>query len=312
MAALASGADDLVHAGDLVHLALTEAGDDAGARARALHQAALLEMNLDEAERADAHYREALELFEQVGDAAGVADIHDARAMARFMGGDICGGVEAFDRVARLFADSGNLLRVVTPRTVGGHGKGFLGRPEEGLHDIEAALHLARSLGYAEGEALCLWQYSETLLAAGRPAEALEAAGSAAATARRIGHRGWLAPSLLALAMAQHACGDAAAAEATCREALPVCRNLPGFISWAHARLAHLLIARGALDEAAAHVDEALATGWGLTRYEARRVQCELAVARCDPDAEQLLAEAERLAVEGGHLLSAGQLRALR
>ncbi len=215
MAALASGADDLVHAGDLVHLALTEAGDDAGARARALHQAALLEMNLDEAERADAHYREALELFEQVGDAAGVADIHDARAMARFMGGDICGGVEAFDRVARLFADSGNLLRVVTPRTVGGHGKGFLGRPEEGLHDIEAALQLARSLGYAEGEALCLWQYSETLLAAGRPAEALEAAGSAAATARRIGHRGWLAPSLLALAMAQHACGDAAAAEAT-------------------------------------------------------------------------------------------------
>ena len=312
MAGLVSGADDLLRARDLAQLALAEAGDDLGARARALYQSALVEMNLESPEVANARYDEALQLFEQLGDAAGVADIHDARAMVRFMGGDVTGGVEAFDRVARLFADSGNLLRVVTPRTVGGHGKGFLGRPEEGLHDIEAALQLARTLGYAEGEALSLWQYSETLLHAGRPREALEAAEAAVATARRIGHRGWLAPSLLALALAQRAVGDAAAAETTCREALPTSRNLPLFICWAHARLASLLIARGALEEAASHVAEALATGPGLTQYEARLAQCELAVARGDPDANELLGHAEELAVKGGHLISATRLSELR
>lgn len=43
--------------------------------------------------------------------------------MAVFLDGDIGTAVDAFDRVAQLFVDSGNLLRVVTPRSTRGHAR---------------------------------------------------------------------------------------------------------------------------------------------------------------------------------------------
>lgn len=120
LAALASGAEDMVRAANLVDLALTEARDDPTARARGLAVGAIVDMNLERPSRAQERYAEALSLYEQVGDARGLADILDAQAMAEFLDGDIDGGIEAFDRVARLFTDAGNLLRVVTPDRPGG------------------------------------------------------------------------------------------------------------------------------------------------------------------------------------------------
>jgi hypothetical protein len=67
-------------------------------------------MNLERPERAEVRYAEALSLFEQVGDARGVADVLDARAMAAFLHGDVTASIAAFDRVARLFTDAGNLF----------------------------------------------------------------------------------------------------------------------------------------------------------------------------------------------------------
>ncbi|MGB9378095.1 MAG: hypothetical protein WCB04_11350, partial [Mycobacteriales bacterium] len=64
---------------------------------------AMVDMNFDRRALAEAAFDEALELFTAVGDASGVADILDARAMTMFVDGDISGGIDAFDRVARLF-----------------------------------------------------------------------------------------------------------------------------------------------------------------------------------------------------------------
>lgn len=310
LASLVSGSDDLVRASNIAELALVEAADEPAARGHALHVAALLDMNLERTARAHERFDEALALFSQTGDAPGVADIADAKAMAQFMAGDLTGAVESLGRVAGLFADAGNLLRAVTPRATRGHSLVFAGRPEEALVDIHAALEAAQSLGYAEGEAFSLWQRAEALAACGRPAEAQETAEASVAVARRIGHRGWTATALRGRGIAKQAAGDLAGAEAAFRESLATSEHLPLFTCWAHARLALLLVTGGRLDEAAPHVAAALGTGPPLGHYEARLAHCELAVARGEP-AAQLVARAAELAARGGHAASLGRLREL-
>ncbi len=312
LALLTLGAEDLLHAEELADLALTEAGDDPGARARALHIRGLIDMNLPDDEQAEERLDEALVLFTSAGDAAGMADILDARAMATFVGGDITAGIEEFDRVARLFTDSGDLLRVVTPRSTRGHGLVFAARPEEGLTQTSAALDLARNLGYAEGEAMVLWHHAETLVACGQPEEGLEAAQEGVALARRINHRGWTAATLCGLGLCRHALDDLDAATSAFQECLAISEHLAPFRSWACARMALATLVRGDLEEASHHVDEALAAGWGLTLYEARWAQCELAVRRGDNEAGTLVDQALELAVSGGHLSSAARLECLR
>ncbi|MFZ0142346.1 MAG: BTAD domain-containing putative transcriptional regulator, partial [Aeromicrobium sp.] len=312
LALLTLGAEDLLHAEELADLALTEAGDDPGARARALYIRGLVDMNLPGDEQAEERLDEALVLFTSAGDAAGMADILDARAMATFVGGDITAGIEEFDRVARLFTDSGDLLRVVTPRSTRGHGLVFAARPEEGLTQTSAALDLARNLGYAEGEAMVLWHHAETLVACGRPGEGLEAAQEGVALARRINHRGWTAATLSGLGLCHHALDDPDAATSAYQECLAISEHLVPFRSWACSRMALATLVRGDLEAVSRHVDEALAAGWGLTLYEARLAQCELAVRRGDDEAGTLVDQALELAVSGGHLSSAARLERLR
>lgn len=73
--------------------------------------------------------------------------------MATFLDGRVRDGVALFARVAHLFADCGDLLRVITPRSTCGHGLVFADRPAEGLTEADAALELARELGNPEGQA---------------------------------------------------------------------------------------------------------------------------------------------------------------
>ncbi len=312
LAGLTSGAEDMLRAAELADLALAEAGDDRSAVARATYVRALVDMNLGHQADAEARLDEALQLFKDAGDATGVADILDARAMTVFGNGDIFEGIDQFERVARLFADQGNLLRVVTPRTTRGHGLLFAGRPDEGLVETSAALDLARTLGTAEGEAMVLWHHSEVLVGCGRVQEGLAAADLGHAIARRIGHRGWSATTLRARGVALEAVGDLVAAQAAYEESLSTSgATLLIFSAWAHARLALLDVHHGRLDSAAAHIDRALATGPGLALHEARLAQCELAVRTGTDDAPQVLEEALRIAETSGHLVCAVRIREL-
>jgi DNA-binding SARP family transcriptional activator len=310
LAELTAGAEDLLRAAELSDLALAEAGDDQHARARALYVRALVDMNFGD-RGAGERFEEALRLFTEIGDTSGMADILDARAMTTFGFGNITDGIAEFDRVARLFTDNGNLLRVVTPRSTRGHGLLFAGRPEDGLHETSSALDLARSLGYAEGEAMVLWHHAEVLLGCGRAEDGLAAADAGVAVARRLGHRGWTAMTVCAQGLSRAALGDLPGAAAAFEESLRTSEHLIFFASWAHARLAQVLLTQGHLEAAASHVEEALAVAPGLTQYEARLARCELAVRQGDEHAIELLDEALRLAVEGGHVVSADRLREL-
>ena len=137
------------------------------------------------------------------------------------------------------------------------------------------------------------------------------AASDALAIAEGIGHRGWTATALRARGIAQQAGGDLAAAEASFRRSLATSEHLPLFACWAHARLGMVLVAADRLDDAAAHVEHALAIGPPLGHYEARLARCALAVARAEPNVAELITDAADRASAGGHRASLADLAIL-
>ncbi|MGH3518273.1 MAG: tetratricopeptide repeat protein, partial [Haloechinothrix sp.] len=310
-ARLAAGAEDLSRAGELVRLALAETEGDPQARAAALYAGSIVDMNTDRSGRSRERSDEALRLFSQVGDAHGIADVLDARAMATFLDGRNQEAVSAFDRVARMFEDAGDLLRVVTPRSTRGHGLVFLGQPGRALRETEQALELARSLDYPEGVSYALWHRSESLSGLGRVDEAVNVAREAIEVAQRLGHRSWTVSAHRALGVALHARGDLDAAEDAFRAALELATHWPLFASWAAARIAMIRVARGDPAGAEPYVTRALGQGPPLAHYEARLARAELAAARHEPDASAIARDALARAEEGGHLVAVARLTEL-
>ena len=299
LAMLAGGSDDIVRAAQLAELAVVEAGQDAPIRARALEVASVLDMNIDRRDRSAERAAEALALYEQLGDANGMARIIDARAMAQFLDGDVRGGEAALRRAADLFEDSGDLVRVVTPRSTGGHALMFAGYAEQGLVQVSAALELARMLGHPEGQAYALWHRAETLASLGREEAAAEAA-EALAVATRIRHRGWTATAWRAVGLAAQQSGDLEEALRAFRRSLELSEHLGLFACWAAARAALVLVSLGAPREAVPLVQRALSEGPPLGHYEARWAQVEVAAALGDVAAPVLAREALARLQTGG------------
>jgi tetratricopeptide (TPR) repeat protein len=311
LAMLASGADDMVRAQQLVELALAEPATSSSARARALSVAAIVDMNLDRPERAETRYADAFALYRDAGDSRGVADILDARAMHTFLSGHIFEAVDAFDNVATMFTDLGNLLRALSPRSLRGHALVFLSRPAEGLLDIDQSIALARSLNAGEALSFALIQRTDALLALGRLDDASATAKEALDVATRIGHRGLTTTAHRACGIVCQARGDIDGAHEAFLAALDRSAHLPLFRSWALSRLAMAEIAKGDLPQAAIHVQEALETGPPLGQFDARQAQCELSAARSDGKTAVLVAEAIQVAEAEGYLHCIPHLRRL-
>jgi DNA-binding SARP family transcriptional activator len=301
LAMLAAGSDDYARAGELVELALVEAGADARALAESLYVASIVDMNLGSLERAERRADEALGHFERLGDTIGVANIIDGRAMATFMAGRVSEAVSAFDRVARLFEDSDDLARVITPRSTRGHGLVFMGRPDDGLLETEGALELAVSLGDREGEAYARWHRTEALAALGRSDEAVASARTALGIAEQMDHREWTAAALRALAIALTSAGDLDRAEEVHRRGLEASTGIPLFTTWHAAGLALTLLGSHRPDEARPMVELALEGGPPLGTFEARLAEIRLARATDDPRAGELARDLARDADDVGY-----------
>jgi tetratricopeptide (TPR) repeat protein len=238
-----------------------------------------------------------------------VAAVLDARATSLLVEGRLGDAVATFGRAAGLFQESGQLLRLGTTQAMRAFCLVLAGRAGEALAQAEGVVELARMLGCVEGEGFALAMRGFALAALGRPAEALSQLEEALGLARRFGHREYTLATLLFLSIARQDSGDLREAEANLREASALAERLPLFSPWVAARLASVLVARGALPAA-----EALLAGplpCTIMDYETRLARAELAVARGDPDAARTTAEALALAEEAGHLLSARRLRQL-
>ncbi len=309
LAMLSAGADDIERAAALAELALVEAGADPATHARALEVASVLDMNLEREDRAAHRASRALALYEGLGDANGMARVLDARAMAQFLGGDVGGGEAALRRAADLFEDSGDLVRVMTPRSTAGHALVFAGQPAPGLARVDEALGLARTLGHPEGLAYALWHRAEALVALGRGEEAVAEAAEALITATRIGHRGLTATAWRATGLAAHQLGDLDAALRAFRTSLEISEHLGLFACWAAARAAMVLVLTGAPEQALPLARRALAQGPALGHYEARWARVEVAEALGDPSAPVLAQEALSLMEAGGVVQGRDRLR---
>jgi len=312
LASLISGSEDLVRASELAELAVVEASGDDAAPARALEVASVIDMNLGHPGRASQRAAVALQIFGGLGDSHGAARILDARAMATFLDSDIRLGTELLDRAAHLFADSGDLMRLVTPRSTRGHGLVLLDRAADGLLDADAALDIARTLGHPEGQAYALWHRGEALAALGRAELALSAGTEALAIATRIGHRGWTATSWRTIGLAEQCAGEHRAALRAFERSLAAAEHLDLFACWAAARAALAQLQLGRVSRADDLVRRALSTGPALGRHEARWADAALAM-RCGRERRaETLDKAIAEAVRGGALMYLPALEALR
>ena len=300
LALLASGSDDLVRAAQLVELAVLEAGHHPAARARALEVASVLDMNLGRPERA-ANERGRRSRSSRPWATRGPRRASSMRGRwPRSSTGTSLAVPSSSNGWPDLFEDSGDLARLVTPRSTQGHGLVCLDRRARACVAASAALEAARSLGHPEGQAYALWHRSEALSALGRTAEAHADGHEARATATRIGHRGWTATACRAIGIAALTLGDLDAAGNAFEESLESSQHLDLFASWAHARIALVRIAGGKLAEARAHVADALRLGPPLGHYEARLAQVELAAADGTAEAVRLALAALQAAQRGG------------
>jgi tetratricopeptide (TPR) repeat protein len=270
---------------------------------------AIIDANTGHLEQAASRSDEALGLFEQIGDAQGVAGVLEARATSLLVQGRLREAVATFSRAADLFQDAGQLLRLGTTQAMRAFTLVLTGRADEALAQAETMVELARMLECIEGEGFALTMRGFALAALGKPEEATSQLEETLVRARRFGHREHTLATLLFLSIAQQATGHLQQAEANLREALQLAQRLPLYSPWVSARLASVLIAQGHLSAAESFVVHPLPGT--VMDFEVRLARTELAIARGDPDAPETAAQALALAEDAGHLFSASRLRQL-
>lgn len=301
IAILISGAADLAETCHLTEMALTEAGTDPAARAEALAVAAIIDTHISESDRAKARAVESLALFERLGDTRGVAAALDGQALQLFFDGHFPEAVELYQRVARLYRDSGQLLKVGSVKALRGFALVFMDRADEGLAELDEALDLERTLGQSEGEAMCMIIRSEALTALGRRQEARETAEAALNRSRQLRNREWISSSLRSLAACHVAEDDHEVAATLLREAIEIVEDMPWPAGVLRSRLASSLVALGNLAGAEEEAARALRVAGGFVGLEARLVLAEISLRRGQADAEVRALDALAAAEAGGY-----------
>ncbi|MFN2555644.1 MAG: tetratricopeptide repeat protein [Nitriliruptorales bacterium] len=253
---------------------------------------------------------EALALFEALGDARGMAGVAETQAILAVGHGRIRDAVDPLERAARLLEDSGELFRVGMARGQRGLLLILLGRAEEALPDINRALELDRLFGNIEGELWAKAYHAWALVTMGRVEEAREEQEEVVAECRRLSHRSMISAALLGLGNVYEEAGEFARAEEAFRESVETATS-PLISSWAAARLAGVLVKRGDLARADEHLRRALAEALPMTRPEAQLVRAELALAREEPGADQMAADALCAAEASGWLQTPARARLL-
>ena len=313
LAWLVAGERSYAEGRELAEAAIAAAGPDQAARAHALATAGRIDMNLGDLARCRARSNDALDIFERLGDAEGIARVVDVQAISTFEEGRLREAVALFERAATLFSSRGDLFRGVMPLATRSRALSLMDRHDEGLVDADRALGLARMLAYPEGECYALLQRTFPLVGLGRAEEAVASADRAVALAEDLGHREWLSAAKSARATGHQAAGELEAAEQDFRSALDLAEGMPIHETVAAAGIATLLVAVGRPGEALPLADRAIKASernQGAHNL-ALAAQAEVAAALGDPHALDLASEALAEAEAVGHHVTIPRLRAL-
>ncbi len=181
-------------------LALAREADDPALIARSLNRLGNWHVNMDQPRVSEEYHTEALAIFRAHDDRPGIAETLDFLTMTMMMAGDLRRaeryGREVIDRYRAL--DNRHGLSSVLATLAERAGTLFPGMftptatPAEGRGDAEAALQIARDIGWRAGEVYAMNQVAMNWTQCGEFGRALELLGEEVRIATAIGHRMWL------------------------------------------------------------------------------------------------------------------------
>lgn len=291
-------ARDYARAGEYFEraLELARASNDSLRVAYTLNRAGNWYLNNEDPQRALAYHREALSIFESLGDAHGLAETEDLLAMSSRLGSDLFAASEHYRTAVSLFeklGDSRGVANSLTSNILYGPSLQaettvFPPPIADISTSLERILRLTNEVGWRAGEAYCLWVFGESFAAMGEYGRGLELVHRSLVIAREIDHRQWLAAATMVLGAIHARILDSATAQATLEKALALAHEI-GSTHWirtASGLLASAYISQKELTRAARVLDAALppntpARTWGQRQVWVARV--ELALARQDP-----------------------------
>lgn len=155
-------------------LAFPEAATPTAARALALGTAAWIEVWRGNNAVSLTHSREALDIWEALGEHAEIPHLHVSRGLARGHGGEQFDGAAYWERGLALAREQGDALSLI--RSMGNLAEYFhqSGESALALAHFEEALTLARATDNQHLIGLTLWELGSVEMAIGRPARAVD------------------------------------------------------------------------------------------------------------------------------------------
>ncbi|MGE3267788.1 MAG: helix-turn-helix transcriptional regulator [Chloroflexota bacterium] len=158
--------------------------------------------NLEEPAEAVHHHEEALALFRSLDDRRGIAETLDYLGMASYLAGDPITAARYFEEAVPILREldhrqglASTLATLAIARAGGTFGDLLappMTEPGSAWRDAEAALTIAREIGWRAGEAYSLNCVSNSTRATGAYARALETALEAQHVAEALEHREWM------------------------------------------------------------------------------------------------------------------------
>jgi DNA-binding SARP family transcriptional activator len=227
---------------------------------------------------------QALELARRADDSQALATAHTVIAMVAALDGDRSANDAHYLRALEHAERAHDVLQTIRIRSNRGSLKLEEGAYEDALAELDIALRLAESTGFATFRALALSNQAQALFRLGRLEEAVAGLEEARALFRRTASRLEAYP-LAHLGDVYRARGDTALARAAYEQAISLCEaanDLQGLVP-AQAGLARVLVADDPVaaaeladratgnDSVLGHVGALLACGWVAVRDDADR-----------------------------------------
>jgi DNA-binding NarL/FixJ family response regulator len=184
-----------------VALAVAQAIGEQSRIAHSANRVANWLLNADRPLEARSYHLEALRMFGQLNDRAGLAATLDFLGMTSYLGGDLVRGTEYYSRAVTIFKELDNRpglvssLATMTLRGATIQTDSMVlpaGTLDDCIRDGKAALAIARAISLRAGEAYALLMLGFCLGSAGQYAEAFNAAREGSAIAVDIEHRQWM------------------------------------------------------------------------------------------------------------------------